>query len=80
MKTKTRELTKRPTRQKTSPSKSVEDRGLNEDDQNRVTNASTDEDAEEENSSPRVPLDEDIEEEEERERKRRLEDSRGEEY
>jgi len=73
MKPKTKSTEKEKSR-KTGPSSTkgkqrVEDRGLNEDDQNRITNAPEDKLAD---ASP------DVEQEEDREKKRRVEDARGE--
>jgi hypothetical protein len=55
-----------------SPRRKAEDRGLNEDDQNRITNA----DGQDDDRPERFPQNE-VEAEEERERRRRTEDARG---
>ena len=58
--------------------KRIENRGLNEDEQRKITNARDEEYSEEDERFQRVPLD-DVDMEEEREKKRRVEDARGEE-
>ena len=72
MKTKTKQKTKKYGKAHTSPQKKAEDRGLNEDDQNAITNV----DAEDDDRYQKFPQN-DVEAEEERERRRRIEDARG---
>lgn len=83
MKTKTKSSTKGKVKYGKShrgePSRrGVVDRGLNEDEQSRITNAREDEYLEENDRFQRMPLD-DVDQEEDRERKRKIEDARGEE-
>ena len=83
MKTKTKSSAKRKEKygrsHRSQPSgKRIEDRGLNEDEQRKITNARDDEYSEENDRFQRMSLD-DVDMEEEREKKRRVEDARGEE-
>ena len=83
MKTKTKSTAKKQygksqSQRSHGPRKRVEDRGLNEDEQGKVTNTREEEYSEENERFQRTPLD-DVDSEEERERKRKVEDARGEE-
>ena len=72
MKTKTRQKTKKYDKSRTSPKRGAQDRGLNEDEQNRITNT----DDEDVDRHQRFPQN-DVEAEEEREKRRKVEDARG---
>jgi hypothetical protein len=72
MKAKTNQKKAKQGRTTASPRKKAEDRGLNEDDQNRITNA----DDQDDDRNERFPQN-DVEAEEERERRRSREDVRG---
>jgi hypothetical protein len=72
MKAKTNQKKAKQGRTKASPRRKAEDRGLNEDDQNRITNT----DDQDDDRNERFPQN-DVEAEEERERRRSLEDARG---
>ena len=70
MKTKTKEKRKKYGKAHAAPQRSEQERGLNEDDQKKVTNTDDDDRYE------KFPQN-DVEAEEERERRRRIEDTRG---
>ena len=81
MKTKTKSTAKKQKYGKAHrsqpPKRRIENRGLNEDEQSKITNA-REEYLEDNERFQQIPLD-DVDQEEEREKKRRVEDARGEE-
>ena len=72
MKTKTKQKTKKYEKSHTTSPGKAQDRGLNQDEQNKITNV----EAEDDDRYQKFPQN-DVEAEEERERRRKIEDARG---